>query len=198
MYAPKISKHPKGFTLAELLIAIAILGVIGTFTINKLMITQQVSANNAKAQEVAVMITTAFQEAQNDGIISASSKAASLTPYMNYIAYDTSGTVIDSTPLGTSSTCGAGTPCIWLHNGGVLWLSNFTFAGTSNLNTIDFRFDPDGRNNTTSIADGPLKAVQLELYYNGFITTRGKVKAGSVNSCCGFGPGAYDPSWFSW
>ncbi len=199
MYAHKISKHPKGFTLAELLIAVALLGVIGTFTINKLMVTQQASANNAKAQEVAAMISTAFQKAQNDGIISASTKPADLTPYMNYLSLDTSGTVIDNVPSNASSTCVAGTPCIWLHNGGVLLLNNYTFAGTSNLNAIDFRFDPDGRNNTTSIADGPLKAVQLELYYNGFITTRGKVKTGTLNSCCGFGPNtALDPSWFSW
>ncbi len=46
----KPEKPFKGFTLAELLMALAILGVIATFTIPKILGAQQSSSSNAKAK----------------------------------------------------------------------------------------------------------------------------------------------------
>ncbi len=201
---PKSVRHPKtgktqGFTLAELLISLAILGVIATFTIPKILSAQQASANNAKAKEVAAMISAAFQQAKLDGTITATTYSRDLIPYLNYLKLDTSGTVIDTLPGFASASCSVATPCVYLHNGGVLWFHDTAFGGTSNLNVIEFAFDPDPINNTTATADGPLKAVQFGVYYNGFITSRGKFKSGSVNHIASLGlNSAFDPSWFSW
>lgn len=197
-HTPKSGLSLRGFTLAELLISLAILGVIATFTIPKILSSQQNSSNNAKAKEVAAMIAGAYQQLQLAGTVTASTKPSDLTPYMNYVSYDTSGTTIDSVPGFTSRVCNATPPCIWLHGGGILWLPNGTFGGISNLHIIEFSFDPDVTY-SGSAADSTGKAVQFSLYYNGFLTTRGQVKANTCNSGgCLINPGAFDPSWFSW
>ncbi len=193
---PKWLKLRKGFTLAELLICLAIIGVIATFVIPKIMVGFQNQQNLSKAKEVAAMITSAFQKAQMDGIITGNTKPSDLTPYMNYVKYDTSGTVIDNTPTLSFSTCNSTSPCIILHNGGVLWFADNTTFTSSTVplgGIIAFRFDPDYQNNTLSTADGPLKVIQFILYYDGFLTTRGLVRPGSWFG----GPSTFDPSWFS-
>jgi prepilin-type N-terminal cleavage/methylation domain-containing protein len=193
------SKTIYGFTLAELLIALAILGVIATFTIPKILSSQQNGEKVAKAKEVAGMISTAYQQLQLGSTITSGTKPSDLIPYLNYVKQDTSGTVIDAVPGYASYTCNASSPCLWLHNGGVLWCHSSSFGGTSSLNVMEFVFDPAPNNNTTSTSDGPLKAVQFGIYYNGFLTSRGQFKVGSAASS-----GAlvldpnYDPSWFIW
>jgi prepilin-type N-terminal cleavage/methylation domain-containing protein len=187
----------KGFTLAELLMALAILGVIATFSIPKILSAQANASKLAKAKEVAGMIAGAYQQAQMAGVVTNSTLPFDLTPYMNYVSVDTSGRVIDSHVLSPSRTCNTTYPCIRLHNGGILWFDNTAFTTSSTLRAIDFTFDPDPINNTTSTADGPLKAVQFTLYRDGFLTTRGVLRPGSIY------PPAWDacpcdPSWFSW
>lgn len=190
-----------GFTLAELLIALAILGVIATFTIPKLLATQQHQQHTAQAEEVAGMFAGAFQQAKMAGTVTANTKPSDLTPYMNYVSLITDGTVIDAPPGGASHTCDATYKCLKMANGGVLWLQDWSFGGTGSLYTIEISYDPDPVNNTTDTADGPLKAVQFTLYYDGFITTRGNTKSNSCNvwDCTGMEPNSsLDPSWFNW
>jgi prepilin-type N-terminal cleavage/methylation domain-containing protein len=107
-----------GFTLAELLIALMILGVISTFAIPKIITTQQMMANNAKAKEVIATISGAYQAAQSNGIITGSSKATDLLPYMNYLSIDTSSQI--DWPVGTSgpATCSGTDKCLNLHGVG--------------------------------------------------------------------------------
>ena len=188
-----------GFTLAELLISLAILGVIATFTIPKIMAGQQNSQNVAIAKEAAAMISGGYQKALIDGAITSNTKAADLTPYFNYVSMDTA-TTVDGVPSYSGNTCSATTPCIRLHSGAVIWLENASFAGTNSTNLIQFLVDPNGRQDITTTADGPGKSIVFDLYYNGFITTRGQAKANSCYSAgCGWGPSSsYDPSWFSW
>jgi prepilin-type N-terminal cleavage/methylation domain-containing protein len=188
-----------GFTLAELLIALAILAVIATFTIPKIIAGNQSGRSLARAKEVASMISGAYLKAQQDGVITSSSKPSALMPYMNYLASVTDGRTIDAHPTVTTRTCDATTPCVLLHGGGILWFQDtLSFGGTTGIYLIEFDFDPDGAY-SGSTADGPGKSVQFSLYYNGFLTTRGQVKANSCNSSnCTNNPNAsYDPSWFS-
>ena len=189
----------KGFTLAELLISLAIIGVIATYAIPKIMTTSQNEQNIAKVKEVAGMLTGALQQAQAAGTLSGTTKARDLTQYMNYVATDTSS-IIDSIPAYSKDTCTSTDFCLVLHNGGALWVRNYNFNGSTNLNALEFLFDPDMKNNTTSTANIPGKAVKFYLYYDGSIRTMGTIKSNSCNSqACPFNANpSLDPSWFSW
>ncbi|WP_303673145.1 pilus assembly FimT family protein [Vampirovibrio chlorellavorus] len=196
---PMLPSTALGFTLAELLVSLAILGVIATFAIPKLVSTQQAATNKARAKEVAAMITGAYQKAQQDGIVTSNTKSSDLIPYINYVAQITDGRLIDSIRGFTSRTCDAANPCVSLHGGGILWFQNtYWFGGSSTLNVIEFDFDPDGTYSGSS-ADSPGKSVQFTLYYNGLLTTRGQPKPNSCdNTGCTINPGNFDPSWFNW
>jgi prepilin-type N-terminal cleavage/methylation domain-containing protein len=178
----KLLKRKTAFTLAELLISLAILGVIATFTIPKILASQANGSANARALEVASMISAALQAKLLTGTPFASIQPTDLIPYMNFASQDTSGTLIDGHPLVGSRTCDSSTPCLKLHNGGTLW---FGFPPL-----LEFDFDPDGVY-SGSINDSPGKSVQFSVVNSqGRITTRGQYP--------GWESPTLDPSWFHW
>ena len=192
-----------GFTLAELLVTLAILGVIAAFSIPKLMAAQQSQQNIAIVKEAASILTGAVTNAAADGNLNASTRLIDLTPYMNYLRIDSSGTqTIDGIPTISPRTCNPGNPCIYFHNGMVLasYVSNVSFSGTNTNNCIEVYVDPNGHQDTSATADGPYKAVSLLVNYNGAVTTRNNPRNGSCISSAGTAlPNTiYDPSWFSW
>lgn len=189
----------QGFTIAELLVTLLILGEIATFTIPKVITAQQNSLARARTKEAVGVLTSAYLQLQNAGPVSTTTKASDLTQYMNYVSVATTGSLVDPVPNGNIIACSASIPCLKLHNGGILLASSEYFNGSTNLNVIQFVFDPDGVY-TGLNTDIPGSSIQFELYYNGFITTRGQAKAGSCHSavCTFTGNAAYDPSWFSW
>lgn len=192
----KIRCH--GFTLAELLIALSILGMIATFTIPKILQAQQLSTYNAIAKETMGMIAGAYQKAQVAGITSSSMKAGDLTPYMNYVATDTS-TTVDDWQTGTTWGCNATQRCLKLHNGARLVYDTADFAyrsgSTSKDNALLFQLDPDGTYSGTT--NGPGKALAIVLYYDGGISTQGTARPSSYYPLTYPGMN-YDPPWFSW
>lgn len=199
--AQSIAMHyktrPQGFTLAELLIALSILGVIATYTIPKVIVVQQNGQYNAAAKEVAAMISGAYQLALEEGLIHSATTAGALTPYMNYLGVDTS-TPIDGMYGNTTNTCSGSTKCLTLHNGGKLLVFNVNFAGNSTTNAVMYQFDPDGRV-TDGTTNSPGKSLKFVLYYNGRITTRGTVAPGTKDSVGTYSPTAtVDPPWFHW
>ncbi len=173
-----------GFTLAELLICVAILGVIATFIIPKIMAGQQASNYNAAAHEVAGIIAAVYQKMKTEGLVSANTAPVDLIPYMNYVKLYTSGSWVDGHPGTGAWTCSASSPCMVLHNGGILeFVNNVPSFGSTNPNAlIEFRYDPQG--NLSGVND----SVQFELLYSGRVTTRANVNGG----------GAFDPAWLSW
>lgn len=188
-----------GFTLAELLIALAILGVIATFTIPKVLSAQQNSAYNAKAKEAAGIMAEAYQLYKLENGISTNTRFADLTHYINYARADTDDTIDDKQTLASLS-CGIGAygGCLYLHNGGVILYTSDVIAGTSSTNALEFYFDPNGTYSGTT--NGPDKSVQMFIYHNGKITTRGTATTNTVAG--GFTYASPDPTkdppWFSW
>jgi prepilin-type N-terminal cleavage/methylation domain-containing protein len=179
----------KGFTLAELLIALAILGVIATFTIPKVLNSQQDTKYKAIAKETAATISAAYQAYQQQNTPMASTKIDDFAPYLNYVKLDTSsGMWVDDTPGNSPWPCSNSERCIKLHNGAILGYNlSETFAGTSANNFIRLWVDPDGGTNNGN-ASGAYQAVQFNLYFNGRLSSRGL----DPNT-----PGS-DPPWFSW
>jgi len=179
-----------GFTLAELLISLMILGEIATFTIPKIIYSQQNAQYNAIGKEMVGMISGAYQQAQRDGIASSSMSINNLITYLNYVKMDTS-TVIDDIPGYTTKTCGsANITCIRSHNGAIVWYdSTEIFNGTNTTNTVRFWVDPDSTVSSN-------KSQQFYLQYNGKITdaVNGNGLVSNKQTFASYSNAA----WFSW
>lgn len=204
----KIPGHPglkqchrvSAFTLAELLIALVILGVIATFTIPKVLQSQQSSKARSVAKEAAATVSQAFQMYTMKNTVSASTKFADLTPYMNFVKADTSSQV-DENP-GETGPFDCSDPqfsCLVLHNGAVLEYGTETLGGTGITNALWFQVDPDGQFKSNSVADGPSKAVHFRIYMDGKLKTRANMLPNTCTTlACDNPNAAEDPSWFSW
>jgi prepilin-type N-terminal cleavage/methylation domain-containing protein len=86
-------KHP-GFTLAELLIALAILGVIATFTIPKVLHSQEDSKRRAIFKETIASIEAITRQGWIEGALTTSQSGSYLLQHLN--AYKLCSTNADS------------------------------------------------------------------------------------------------------
>lgn len=188
-------KH--GFTLAELLVSLLILAEIATFTIPKILSTQQNQTYNARIKEDIATIAAAYQQAQLAGTVSSATMSRDLTAYLNYLQLDTSSTIDGLYNWASGFNCSVGNPCIVMHNGSLIWPYPVSFSGTASNNALVFLVDPDSGNSSTSTT-GPGKSMEIILYYNGRITTRGNASPTAVSSdqSRSAWPAA-DPPWFT-
>lgn len=85
---PRLRHASIGFTLAELLISLMILGLIATFTIPKILITQQTLRFNAVAKEDISAISAALTQAQYMGTLTTNTTIGDITQYLNYVSLD--------------------------------------------------------------------------------------------------------------
>lgn len=162
-----ILKRNSGFTLAELLIALAILGVIATFSIPKILLASSSGKNTAMAKEAAAMISGAYSAYTMSTGANTTVGPSLLTQYMNFVSPATTGDLADSTSGLNLSACSATNVCLRLHQGGILQYDTVTtFGGATTTHAIPFNYDPDGT--------GPLGAITLWQYYSGRLTTGGQ------------------------
>lgn len=192
-----LTTKTKGFTLAELLISLAVLGVIATFTIPKVLQGGQNSEWNASAKEVAGTISAAYDAYRLENTPTATTGAADLMPYINYVRIDTSSQ-IDNKQTTNFFDCLVSQPCYKLHNGGILMVLNAcTFGGTGNNNATFFVFDPDGVYSGSPTGNG--KSIEFALYHSGRISTWGDMDSPTQSGCGPWNANpTYDPPWFSW
>lgn len=190
--------------MAELLIALAILGIIATFTIPKILD----SSNNSKlasiAKETGSMISGAYTSYKTNNTVPYDLMAtpANLTDLMNYVEIDQTTTAgANQTPAdggSTLQTCSATLQCIKLHNGAVIQIDTGATFGAADpapnnpatTTAIPFNIDPDGTGAAASTAT-------FVLFYNGRLTTREKASAVTLTST--LTPVATDPAYIdSW
>lgn len=208
-----MATHPVGrkqthvaFTLSELLIALAVIGLLATFTIPKLLQANMAQKQNAAAKQALAMVHGAYDAYKvNNLTVPETFKLDDLLPYMNYVGRKTSGRVDDHPNIGGwhgngGYNCGSsGITCLRLHTGGVLfWVKDQTFGGTTPLNAIWLLYDPD-EVATETTADSISKAVCFFFYYDGSSRSRKQIKVGSIAGNQVRAPNStFDPSWFSW
>ena len=198
MYWKIVKKRVRGFTLSELLIALAILGVIATFTIPKVLQSQQDGKYKAIAKESAGFMSAAFDAYKFQNGVKTSAKMGDLTPYLNYVAVDTT-TTVDNEHGDTPATwsCSAFS-CYKLHNGAMLYFGTYTFGGSGSTNGIWFNIDPDGKV-TDGTTNGPGKSLALWLHYNGQLKDRTGISPSVCDSSNCYTPNTtMIPAWFSW
>lgn len=193
----------KGFTLAELLVALAILGIIATFTIPKLLTTQRDQRWNAAYKEAVSMVSGSYTLLKQERGIQPSTDGLSLTPYMNYVAIGSGENIDQIYNTAGTTTCSSG--CLRLHSGAILRATSRCFYGSSSTNAVTFHFDPDGQVTGDGTAAAPGKAVNIYLYYNGRVTSTDSIAPNTVvgNSSCNAPltnqpDPATKPDWLSW
>lgn len=174
----KFRKRVFGFTLAELLIAIVILGIIAAFTIPKIL----ESTGNGKleniAKETACLLRDAFSYYKKDFTPQwdMMSNSSYFFQFVNYVEEDTTTTQasVPDPPVGQTKlqSCSTTTPCILMHTGAIVqYDTGITFGASdpspNNPNITDFIFfniDPDGFRSEAG-------RISIVLFYNGRITT---------------------------
>lgn len=190
--------------MAELLISLAILGVIATFTIPKVLNSSTNKEKSAIAKEAAAMVSEAYKTYQIDNTISQNFLLMDLTPYLNYISVDTVSLIDHRNNAAFFDCSGTNRACYRLHNGAMLMFSTICFGGDLNIAAIPFSVDPDA--SYSGLTTGPGKSVEFFIYGNGRLTTVEHILAttvyASAPACTGLvnrTPVANaDPEWFSW
>jgi len=192
--------HCRGFTLAELLITLAILGTISSFTIPKVLQSQQNTEYKSIAKESAGMVSSAYSAYKLQNSADTTTKLGDITPFLNYVSVDTASQIDDrQTASAITIQCTAARVCLHLHNGSVLLYKSPAFNGTASTNGVEFYVDPDGVV-TDGTTNGPGKTLHFILYYNGRLATRGTLEPNTLVG--GFTyttpDPAFDPPWFNW
>ena len=148
------------FTIAELLISLAILGVIAVFTIPKLLSVNEEQKNRAITKEIASSVAGAYSNYRLRNTPLPTTTMDALLPFLNYVS------------LYNATTYKR----VEFHNGG-----NFSykvaqsFGATGNNNSLFFKVEPSTRSDEIGDND-----VCFVITYRGRLTTASELFSGSV------------------
>lgn len=187
----------RGFTLAELLLALSILAVISTATIPKILQAQSSQKFNSIAKETAGTMSNILLNLRVNNLLSPNTTTADFTPYLNYLKVVTIGSVDGFEGEGSTRSCTLYT-CVLLANGSMVHFNpTISFGGTGNLRAIWWGIDPDG---VVTTSGGNGNSLIFFTYYNGRIRDFGTIEPNTQEVSWTY-PGPCpecNPSWFSW
>lgn len=187
--------YKKGFTLAELLIALAILGVIASFTIPKILSSTGTSQFKAIAKEAASIVSGAYQDFAINYAVSTTTgmDSAGFLANVNYVSLVT-GASYTAALTGLPSNCVTDTnTCLLLHNGGILQYKDTNTFGNTTTGYVVANIDPDGTRGTATT-----DVVTFKLYFNGALRDTANGTGTCGGTCVAADYVATTPSWFNW
>lgn len=144
--------YRQGFTLSELLIALAVLGLIAIFAVPKVLNAVGNSAMMAVTKESMAAMMDAYHglgSTQTTGAFAASTRAALMVKRLNFVRSCPNLTAtgeVDSTGECDFSSSATGACHILMHNGTIISLlldDNFNDI-PGNTGSVGFYIDPDG------------------------------------------------------
>lgn len=192
----------QGFTLSELLISLAILGLIATFSIPKVLNAVGANSTRAIAKEFAGTLSESYDayKANNNGSTATTITGQLLINYINFVSAVTSGTA-----TMTGITCSGTSPCYTMANGSAFQVTladdfgPYTAQVADSTGVIVFLLDPDGAGANTP--------VTFAIGYDGRLMDGSTLATATTpftfydqtnnNSVAGLTPAA-NPTWFAW
>ena len=146
----------QGFTLSELLVSLAVLGLIASFAIPKVLTAVGESSSRAIGREAFGMISEAYQviRSNNNGNVPRATTAQNLIDTMNYARLGTGGNGQGAVTNGTTAS-------IVLQNAAqIAFVPDDSFVGAAGtVGVIGFTIDPDGSDTSgapDTSANGPV------------------------------------------
>jgi prepilin-type N-terminal cleavage/methylation domain-containing protein len=135
-------KMSAGFTLSELLVSLAILGLISAFAVPKILNAVGDNSTRAIAKEAMATVAQAYDgvKADNNGVVSTAITANALTAKLNFVQSGQSDTA-------TGTACTTASVCYYkLHNGAIMSaIGADSFAvGSGTQGSMTFGIDVDG------------------------------------------------------
>lgn len=199
---PGIQNAARGFTLTELLITVAILGIISAFTIGKVLGGPSSDQKfKTEGKGALVEIQKAYTLYREDYAPLATTTFGAITPYMNYVKTDTTSSIDAYVGSSSAKSCSSPYACLLMHDGGLVRynVTSDSFGSTATTQAMYVYFDPDGIYSNTT--DGPGQSVMLYLYYDGAVKSTDQVRTGTYDQYgTVYNPHAtrtYDPTWWN-
>lgn len=193
-------KKISGFTIAELLIGLAIIALIAIFTIPNVLNSMQGQEDKRITQDAIKRIQSAYQKYRLNANATSATTFANITPYLNYARVETAKVVDDMQTTGTHTCGGSGYVCVELDTGASIFYHPFmTFNTADSVGCISLYIDPDNKETVVGSTNGPGKSVPIFLFYDGKIRDRSRLTVNCVSSFNTYtNVSTFVPPWFDY
>ncbi len=180
-------KFKAGFTLAELLVSLGVIGIIAALAIPKILTASNDSVSNAKVHKATQAVVNGYEKWKQNNGDSLGMTGADLMTFVNYSSLITDGRIVDihpgsgnftcSTTLTTTSGNLAG-PCYQMQDGSMVYFMGHTGVAftASDTSVLYFAVDPDAIESGSNTQDNSGIATAFFLYKNGRLRERGHLK----------------------